>query len=164
MYSLELLLTVGLASVIIGLVVGYLLTQRTAPSQRSQKNMEGQLRELRQQQEDYQHEVSEHFIETANLINQMTDSYQEVHKHLAKGAQLLAGDDARKSLKALSDTNDSDIEAVEFDENITPPLDYAPKSPDAPGMLNETFGLNKETSEPEIDIPAIVEGAKSAKS
>lgn len=163
MYSLELLLTVGLASVIVGLVVGYLITQRTSPSQRSQKNMEGQLKELQQQQEDYQHEVSEHFIETANLINQMTDSYQDVHKHLAKGAQLLAGDDARKSLKALSDTSDNDMESLEFDENITPPLDYAPKSPDSPGMLNETFGLNKETADPELEIPAIVESAEPVK-
>lgn len=164
MYSLELLLTVGIAAALIGLIAGYLITQRTSPSQQSQKQMEGQLKELQQQQENYQHEVSEHFIETANLINRMTESYQDVHKHLAKGAQLLTGDDARSSLTALSDSSPAENETAELEENITPPLDYAPKSPNAPGMLNEKFGLDKDSPEPKIEIPTIVEGHQEVKS
>lgn len=159
MYSLELLLTVGLAATIIGLIAGYLITQITSPSEQSQRQMESRLKDLQQQQENYQHEVSEHFEETAKLLNQMTDSYREVHKHLAKGAQLLAGDTASQSLKSLSDNSDSDT--VELDENIMPPLDYAPKkAPNAPGMLNEEFGLDKEKPESEADIPRIIEGHK----
>lgn len=158
MYSLELLLTVGLAAAIIGLVAGYLITQRTSPSEQSQRQMENRLKELQQQQENYQHEVSEHFVETAKLLNQMTDSYREVHKHLAKGAQLLAGDSASQSLKSLSENPDTD--PPELDENIMPPLDYAPRSPDAPGMLNEEFGLNKEKPEPAVEMPNIIDGHK----
>jgi uncharacterized membrane-anchored protein YhcB (DUF1043 family) len=157
-YSLELLLTIALAATIIGVVIGYFITQRTSPTQQSQKHMENQLQEMQQQQENYQHEVSEHFVETSKLLNQMTDSYREVHKHLAKGAQLLAGDNASQSLKSLSDNSDDDKELL--DENLMPPLDYAPKSaPNAPGMLNEEFGLNKKKPEADIDIPRIIEGA-----
>lgn len=160
MYSLELLLTVALAATIIGVMAGYFITQRSSPSQQSQQHMEHQLEELQQQQENYQHEVSEHFVETAKLLNQMTDSYREVHKHLAKGAQLLAGDNASQSLKSLSDNSDDDMDKDLLDENLMPPLDYAPKkAPNAPGMLNEEFGINKKKPPTDIDLPHIIEGS-----
>jgi uncharacterized membrane-anchored protein YhcB (DUF1043 family) len=160
-YSLELLLTVGLAAAIIGAVASYLITKRTSATQQSQKHMENQLQEMQQQQENYQHEVSEHFVETAKLLNQMTDSYRDVHKHLAKGAQLLAGDSASQSLKSLSDHSEDNQDKDAPDENLTPPLDYAPKkAPNAPGMLNEEFGINKKKPEAELEIPRVIEGVK----
>ncbi|ARN76400.1 hypothetical protein BST96_12540 [Oceanicoccus sagamiensis] len=149
---MELVITVAIAAAIIGLVAGYIITQRTSPSRQSQQQLEQHLNEMQQQQESYQSEVSEHFVETAELLNQLTTSYRDVHTHLAKGAQLLAGDNASQSLKALGDDNDAaTIENVATD-TITPPLDYAPKvAPNEPGMLNEEFGLEKQERQQEIE-------------
>ena len=152
MYSLELVITVAFAMTIIGLVAGYLIALRAAPSQQSQRQLEDNLNEMKQQQENYQHEVSEHFVETADLLNQLTTSYKDVHNHLAKGAQLLAGDNAKETLKTL----EGDVEApviVNEGDTITPPLDYAPKTaPNEPGMLNEEFGLDKKAQQEKIDV------------
>ncbi len=151
MYSLELVITVAVAMTLIGLAAGYLIALRAAPSQQSQRQLEEHLNQMKQQQEDYQHEVSEHFVETADLLNQLTTSYRDVHNHLAKGAQLLAGDNAKKTLKELPDGSEAP-QIVNEGDTITPPLDYAPKTaPNEPGMLNEEFGLDKEERQQEIE-------------
>ncbi len=42
-------------------------------------------------QSDYKSKVDDHFVETAALINQMTQSYKAVYDHLEKGAFSLVG-------------------------------------------------------------------------
>ena len=145
MYSLELVITVGIATLIIGAVIGVVFAQRNGASLRTQRQLEAQLDELQQQSREYQHEVTEHFNETAELLNQLTASYRDVHNHLAKGAQTLAaGSSAPQTLKILR--ADEPGRQQEEDHPITPPLDYAPKAADQPGMLNEEFGLEKVAS------------------
>jgi uncharacterized membrane-anchored protein YhcB (DUF1043 family) len=153
-YSLEIIITVSLAAVVFGLLIGFFLAHRTAPSQRSQRQLETRLHELMQQQQDYQHEVSEHFIETGVLLDQLTSSYRDVHNHLAQGAQRLASEQASLSIKSLPDEHGINSLQPPLDENISPPLDYAPKiAPGVPGMLNEEFGLDKSRQTDELDIP-----------
>ena len=153
MYSLELLIAIGLGCTVTGLIIGYFISQRTAPSQRSQQQLESHLNDMQQQQEHYQHEVTEHFIETSELLNKLTSSYTDVHNHLAKGAQLLAGENAQESLQALPNEQDSDNTPPLSESDISPPLDYAPKAaPDATGMLNEKFGLDKTKVEPVAEM------------
>jgi len=47
---------------------------------------------LKQENDKYRNEVTEHFVETARLINQMTDSYKQVFDHLSRGAETLVDD------------------------------------------------------------------------
>lgn len=158
MYSLELLIAIASGTSIVGLFVGYLIAQRTAPSQQSQKQLENHLQDLQQQQENYQHEVTEHFVETATLLNQLTSSYTDVHNHLAKGAQLLAGENASDSLQALPESKDSHKDKALDEAVMSPPLDYAPKlAPDAPGMLNEEFGLDKTRKDINLEASTVIE-------
>ena len=102
------------------------------------------LSELQQQQHDYQHEVTDHFSETAELLNQLTNSYKDVHNHLAKGAATLCQGEGPVSLGRL-ESGRSSAEIPAHLADIQPPLDYAPKtSPDEKGMLNEEFGLDRQ--------------------
>lgn len=48
--------------------------------------------QLKQENEKFRNEVTEHFVETARLINQMTDSYKQVFDHLSSGAEKLVDD------------------------------------------------------------------------
>lgn len=45
-----------------------------------------QLEDLQQAREQFQAKVDDHFVDTASLINQMTQSYKAVYDHLEKGA------------------------------------------------------------------------------
>ncbi|HEY7775321.1 MAG TPA: hypothetical protein VIC02_02175 [Kineobactrum sp.] len=67
-----------------------------------------------------------------------------MHNHLASGAAHLCQERGPVSLVALENRNGgSEIPA--HLAQVTPPLDYAPKtSPQEKGMLNEEFGIDRE--------------------
>ena len=70
----------------------------------SQKRATGgkSIRELAQEKQDYQDQVVEHFKTTAELLNEMTDKYRDVYRHMAEGAQsLAASESASPALAAL---------------------------------------------------------------
>jgi len=141
-YSLDTILIACIATAVVGLLAGYILSQRKGASGQAQRKLQMQLSELQRQQHDYKNEVTEHFQETAQLLNQLTSSYRDVHNHLAQGAHLLAGEAVGEALQTLPETpsKNQPLEAAA----ITPPLDYAPKStPYDKGMLNEEFGYEK---------------------
>ncbi|MFO7763155.1 MAG: DUF1043 family protein [Wenzhouxiangellaceae bacterium] len=48
--------------------------------------------QLKQENDKFRNEVTDHFVETARLINQMTDSYKQVFDHLSSGAERLVDD------------------------------------------------------------------------
>ena len=144
MYSLNTVLVACLVAVIAGLVVGVIVNQRRGSSGKVQRQLENQLSDLQKQQKNYQNEVTEHFQQTARLLDQLSNSYRDVHNHLASGAQLLADNTVGESLQMLPDTTSKN--QVLESAPITPPLDYAPKStPYDKGMLNEEFGFEKNT-------------------
>ncbi|MBU4626429.1 DUF1043 family protein [Pseudomonas sp. BF61] len=129
------------AGVAIGFLVARLLPN-AAPN-RTQR----QLDDIQEHFDSYQNEVVTHFNSTATLVKKLTQSYQEVQDHLADGANRLALDDITRQrlLAALhSDATQAPRERLTPPrENQEPPRDYAPKAPNAPGMLDEHYGLKK---------------------
>ncbi|AYG09837.1 DUF1043 family protein [Pseudomonas fluorescens] len=129
------------AGVAIGFLVARLLPN-AAPN-RTQR----QLDDIQERFDSYQNEVVTHFNSTATLVKKLTQSYQEVQDHLADGANRLALDDITRQrlLAALhSDATQAPRERLTPPrENQEPPRDYAPKAPNAPGMLDEHYGLKK---------------------
>ena len=127
-----------------GIAIGFLaarLLPNAAPG-RTQR----QLDDLQQRFDSYQNEVVTHFNTTASLVKKLTPSYQEVQEHLSQGANRLAADElTRQRLLAALNTDESKAPR----ERLTPPKtneapkDYAPKEPDAPGTLDESFGLKR---------------------
>ncbi len=143
------LVSIAFVTALIGLVAGLLIGRFTAPGETRHKDMERQLDEALQQQKAYRSEVVEHFNGTAKLLNKLTDSYREVHTHLAAGAHDLCEGNGPVIPGRLAD--DQQPNALPDLDDIKPPLDYAPKaSPDDHGVLNERFGLDPKKSEPEV--------------
>ena len=128
------------AGVVIGFLVARLLPN-AAPN-RTQR----QLDDIQERFDNYQGEVVTHFNTTANLVKKLTQSYQEVQDHLAEGANSLALDEQSRQrlLAALhSEAPQPHRERLTPPHSSEPPKDYAPKSPNAPGMLDEHYGLKK---------------------
>jgi uncharacterized membrane-anchored protein YhcB (DUF1043 family) len=125
-----------------GVGIGFLIA-RLVPNAAPNRTQR-QLDDLQERFDTYQSEVVTHFNTTANLVKKLTQSYQEVQEHLSEGASRLALDElTRQRLMAALHAD----EAASPRERLTPPKsneapkDYAPKAPDAPGTLDETFGL-----------------------
>jgi hypothetical protein len=146
-YSLEILIAAGAVLLILGLAIGMLLGRRTSTAGQKYREVERKLDEVLQDKKAYEDEVVEHFSDTAKLLNNLTESYRDVHNHLAKGAATLCLGEGPVLLDRLEDGRDS-AEIPAHLADIQPPLDYAPKtSPDEKGMLNEEFGLDRQPTE-----------------
>jgi uncharacterized membrane-anchored protein YhcB (DUF1043 family) len=146
-YSISTLILVAIGALASGLGAGLLYSRRLSPDTRKQRELERSLERLLQQQKDYQHEVGEHFTDTAKLLNNLAESYRDVHNHLAGGASELCDDQAGNILRRLPDNSMTDFAAEPDPDGVQAPLDYAPKaSPYAQGVLNEEFGLQKEAA------------------
>lgn len=91
----------GIAGVVIGLMIGataaWLWLDRKA-------NNAGSVESLKRENERFREEVNEHFVQTAELINQLTDSYKAVFDHLSEGAERLVDEKAvRERMPQVSD-------------------------------------------------------------
>ncbi|MEZ1319026.1 DUF1043 family protein [Pseudomonas fluorescens] len=133
-------------ALVVGVAIGFLIARlvpNAAPS-----STQRQLDDIQERFDSYQNEVVTHFNSTASLVKKLTQSYQEVQDHLAEGANRLALDEQTRQrlLAALH----SEAPVVAPRDRLTPPRfnqepprDYAPKAPNAPGMLDEHYGLKK---------------------
>lgn len=130
----------------VGAAIGFLIA-RVLPNAAPNK-MQRQVDDLQDRFDSYQREVVTHFNTTANLVKKLTQSYQDVQEHLSESAERLALDEQTKQrlLAALH----AESAYPERRERLTPPAageapkDYAPKSGEGPGTLDETYGLKRK--------------------
>lgn len=91
----------GAVGLILGMLVGGALVglwlQRGSGSGQS-------VAELKRENARFREDVNEHFIQTAELINQLTDSYKAVFDHLSEGAEKLVEPDVvRERMPQVTD-------------------------------------------------------------
>ncbi|MBA6412982.1 DUF1043 family protein [Parahaliea sp. F7430] len=144
MYSITIVAISVAIALLVGLGIGLLLGRRSSADGKKYREVERKLDQVIQDKRAYEDEVVEHFGKTAKLLNSLTDSYRDVHNHLANGAATLCQGQGPISMDRLERAGD-DAEIPAHLASIQPPLDYAPKSsPEEKGMLNEEFGLENE--------------------
>jgi uncharacterized membrane-anchored protein YhcB (DUF1043 family) len=154
-FTLTALIAVAAIALIIGCILGALLTRTLSPQERRAKTMENQLKESEQKLSEYQQEVTQHFADTAKLVNNLTQSYREVHEHLSSNALKLANVDISRQLISSSGSDDKILGDTSInEEDFQPPKDWAPKVPGTEGTLSESFGLGEDEDDANTDIGA----------
>ncbi|MEQ5834543.1 DUF1043 family protein [Marinobacter sp. R17] len=140
------LILIGLATLVIGLVVGVLVGRSGQSTSLRQRRLEQQIDELRSEYTRYQAQVNEHFMESAHLMRRLNDVYRDVSQHMARGANRLCHDeDWLHELEKKDDTARLG-DAKSGDSGFEPPRDYAPKSdPKEKGTLAEDYGLREKS-------------------
>lgn len=148
----------GLCLFALGVVIGVLFQRNFNSDADKSKRLEQKLAETQDQFSRYQTDVSAHFMETANLVRTLNRSYRDVHTQLVKGATRLCGSDQADEFVGISFDAEAARKRTFESENVTPPMDYAPKGdPEDEGMLSENYSLNtsakkKKTSQEDEDI------------
>lgn len=143
---------IGLSCLALGLIIGFIMARTLHPKERERKELEDQLKQSQEQTKNYQQEVTEHFLKTSELVNNLSHSYRDVHEHLATGAMRLTNTEISRQMidAGFGRHENTNIIAEETPE---PPKDYAPKVPG--GILSEEYGLKEDTTAPsttKIDI------------
>ena len=126
----------GILSFALGLVLGcigaYLFLGRSSQT----ANLREELGELREKFSDYRDQVTQHFMRTSELVQEMTQSYRAVYEHLATGAQELC---------------EGEVEAPSLD---TPKKDLLVENahPDDDGYGDELLGDTPRISDLKIKV------------
>jgi len=143
MYSIDILIGTGLCALIVGGLLGMLFGRNSTAGSQQARELEKRIDQLTRDKQAYENRVTEHFVETADRLNALTDMYRGIHEHLAEGASTLCVGKNDVTVKRLAGTTD-DSEVPQEALNIEPPRDYAPKTEGETGMLNESFGIERE--------------------
>lgn len=144
MLSIE-IIVIATVALIVGMIIGSVLNRTISPQATKSRNLEARLQATEQKLTDYQQEVTDHFSDTAKLVNNLTQSYKDVHEHLANNALRLANVDISRQLLASSPEEGTNTSSGAAEEELPePPKDWAPKSADEPGTLREDYGLNED--------------------
>ncbi|MBU2966106.1 DUF1043 family protein [Amphritea sp. 2_MG-2023] len=166
---------IGIVTLLAGALIGYLMGRSGDTS--SQKKLTSQLNEAQRDLSDYKEKVNGHFEKTAELVNNLTESYKQVHQHLAQGSETLCmgvhspdklSSDGKPQIEeqplAEAVETKADIEpaatvtepVVDEPEVVEPPRDYAPKKPDEEGMLSDKYGLKKRSDSEEDELEDVI--------
>lgn len=145
MFSLEILVMVSAIVFCIGGLLGAVISRTLMPPEQ-QKELEQSLQLSRQELNQYQQDVAQHFAETSKLVNSLTQSYKDVHEHLARGAIQLTNAEIGKKILAAGDEA-LGLESVGAIDDVQPPRDWAPKTPGETGILSEEYGLNDDPTD-----------------
>lgn len=163
-----LIIIVGAVSLIVGVLLGKFFGGNSASAE-ERESLGKELQATQEELANYKEQVTEHFSKTANLVNNMTESYRDVYKHLAESSEQLGANESFKlrlesdnsgtgALSDIPETETSEATAPEASANdssaapnaddLNAPKDYAPKADtDKEGTLTEGFGLKDDDSE-----------------
>ena len=72
-----------------GGIIGAIVYRNLAPGKKQTDDLQAELDAARLEMETYKTSVNSHFDKTAELVNELTQDYVKVYKHLAEGAQVL---------------------------------------------------------------------------
>ena len=148
MITLTMILTAA-AFFLIGAGLGHLYSRNKQTGDRSVYDLKKKLEHSERQLKRYQQEVTEHFLKVSHLTTNMSQSYRQIHEHLATSAIRLASPEiGRQLLKAGGSEltlTDEDGNPLINAEDVQPPRDYAPKAPG--GILSEDYGLSNNNSD-----------------
>lgn len=126
----------GILGFALGLVLGCIGTYLYLGRYSQTAKLREELSELRERFSDYRDQVTQHFMRTSELVQEMTQSYRAVYEHLATGAQ---------------DLCEGEVEAPSLD---TPKKDLLAENahPDDDGYGDELLGDTPRISDLKIKV------------
>lgn len=144
------LVAIGIVGLIIGLIIGRMSGSRAAGGSK-------QLKELKQEHQNYQQDVTLHFEQTGQLLRTMTEQYKALHDHLASGSADFSGSES--GLFPTLGHEGSSAPATRKEPTLTQDSDKP--EPKQESQQPEAEGAEPTTPKLPPDVPASQEDAES---
>jgi uncharacterized membrane-anchored protein YhcB (DUF1043 family) len=146
---------VGILGILLGIGLGSIVTYALASRSSRNQNLQAELDQLGERFTEYRDQVSQHFMHTSDLVQEMTRSYRSVYEHLATGAHHLCGEQevdtpslGHQSADAPAAENATATNDAEYDELA----ELSSLREDIDSLLNDSTGFS------EVDV--CIEGEK----
>lgn len=114
----------GVIALVCGVFLGMLINRKMNPSANDNNQLKADLDAARTEMERYKASVNSHFNKTSDLVNELTQDYVKVYRHLAEGAQTLS--DTREFTQVLDQPQGQVLITVEDEssaEAVDAPVD-----------------------------------------
>jgi hypothetical protein len=128
----------GGIALVAGALFGFVLNRLLNPAASDVEKLQAELEQARKDMESYKASVNSHFNKTSDLVNDLTQDYVKVYRHLAEGAQTLS--DTREFTQVLDQPQGKILISVDTPADEAPePLaaqaeqTQTPVAEDAPG-------------------------------
>lgn len=135
-------ISIFVAGALMGGAIGWLISLRHGGVK-----AQHDARSLEREFDQYRDEVSSHFVQTADLVGRLAESYRDVFDHLASGAQRLCNGEAVERIiiqNRIQKERLTERPPLNEELPLMPPRDYAPKRhPDDKGLLADDYGLDQ---------------------
>lgn len=135
-------IVIGILCFIIGALIGAIVTRRFSATEQENRDLEKHLHDKQDELKSYKNEVTAHFVKTASMLQNLTESYREMHNHLAENANKLTQTGYDPIIDKIP--KPKNINQPKESDTLSPPLDYAPKTtPYDKGALTDDYDLEK---------------------
>ena len=124
-----------------GCAIGALVFGTMSLGSKDAKKLKAELEEKEQELQTYKSSVAGHFNKTSELVNELTQDYVKVYKHLSEGARNLGG--PRDDMNLLEQQqggvliNIPETGDVSETEDLTPPETDGPADDEEPGTIDD---------------------------
>lgn len=109
------IILVAALAALAGLGIGMLLTYLMIGRGPSKTELTGKLASVEEEFEAHKGNVDKHFATTSALVNELTESYVKVYKHLSEGAEQLGGVADMRHRLTLDVSDDDDANSAKSD-------------------------------------------------
>ncbi len=127
----------------VGILLGFIIAKRTRKKETHIQELEEQLSQSREELAEYRTQVDDYLLQTSELVDQLTASYQAVYMHLAEGAQTLCGRDYEAAHLKLAGSDLFDTLPADSEQETTDAL-----APVEEELISGIAGEGVETASP----------------
>lgn len=148
----------ALVGLLVGLVLGVALSRLTTPSYKKQKSVQKDLESAKFELEQQKQDLTDHFAQTADMLDSLGKEYTKLYQHMAKtSTELLPNipDQDNPFVKKIAHQQGTDSNEVSQTADIQP-LNEAPKD-----YASGSTGLLKEQQKEILDSQDVVSAKAS---
>jgi len=109
---------IGVLGFLVGILLGSIITYLLVARNRKTHELQLELNQLTERFTEYRDQVTQHFMRTSELVQEMTRSYRDVYEHLASGAQNLCGDTEERWQLGHRDTGEKLADESDRDSGL----------------------------------------------
>ncbi|ASA55220.1 Z-ring associated protein ZapG [Vibrio gazogenes] len=111
---------------LIGCVVGVVITRLTTPQYKNQKSVQKDLDNTKFELEQQRQELMDHFAQTAEMLDTIGKDYTKLYQHLAKtSSELIPNLPEQDNPFIKTIAKHQEVESQESPDQSQPPKDYA---------------------------------------
>ncbi|CAM4418492.1 Z-ring associated protein ZapG [Vibrio agarivorans] len=146
----------AIVGLLIGALIGYFVARFTAPDAKKQKHLQKDLESAQFTLEQQRQELSDHFAQTATLLDTIGKDYTKLYQHMAETSRELLPhqpeqDNPFTKLVAQPETQPQETETQEsVEESKVTDIDQAPRD-----YANGATGLLKEEEKEILHTPEV---------